>query len=168
MSEVCFDEGGPPFHIVLVYPEIPQNTGAIGRLCVGTGCALHLIEPLGFDISEKAVRRAGLDYWKDVHLFVYPDLATFWEKNLHPDHHFYLLSARQGEIYTRVKYRRGDYFIFGRESDGLPSALLDSPPGPVVRLPHHAGIRSLNLSNVASIVVYEGLRQLYPQVFGAG
>ena len=158
-------EGSSPLNIVLVHPEIPQNTGSIGRLCVGTACTLHLIEPLGFDISEKRVRRAGLDYWKNVRLRVYPDLDTFFEEHRSPEHRFFSFSARGGVPHTSLTYSRGDFLLFGRETKGLPKDLLQNPPGPIANIPHLTGIRSLNLSNVVSIAVYEGLRQIFPEDF---
>ena len=163
--------GAPPwgagqgFHVVLVHPEIPPNTGNIGRLCVGTGCHLHLIEPLGFDLSEKAVRRAGLDYWKDVALRVYPSVEAFFAEHRRPGARFFLMSARRGIPYTSASYQAGDYLVFGRESTGLPEEIWADPPGEALRIPIGPAIRSLNLSNAVAVVVFEGLRQLHREHF---
>lgn len=156
-------ETTPLLHVVLWEPEIPQNTGSIGRLCLGTGCRLHLIEPLGFSIDEKAVRRAGLDYWKNVDLRVY----THFEQVVAAlgSGRLYLASARRGRPYTQHHFQRGDALVLGRESVGLPDWMLDQFPEQILNIPTPGPIRSLNLSNAASVLVYEGLRQLQPQLF---
>lgn len=156
-------ETSPLLHVVLWEPEIPQNTGSIGRLCLGTGCRLHLIEPLGFSIDEKAVRRAGLDYWKNVDLQVHTHfeqvVAALGSARL------YLASARRGRPYTQHHFQRGDALVLGRESVGLPDWMLDQFPEQILNIPTPGPIRSLNLSNAASVLVYEGLRQLQPHLF---
>lgn len=145
-------------NIVLVYPEIPQNTGNIARTCAATGSRLHLIKPLGFDISEKAVRRAGLDYWDKVDVKVYENLNDFFAQN--QGGKFWFLSTKAKHCYTDVKYSENDFLIFGRESYGLPEPLLKENYGTTLRIPMLANLRSLNLSNSVAIVLYEGLRQL--------
>ena len=144
-------------NIVLHEPEIPQNTGNIARTCAATGTALHLIEPLGFSIDEKAVRRAGLDYWDKLSLFVYSSLDEFFEQN--PDGNFFFCTTKAKQTYADVVYPRASYLIFGRESAGLPEKLLKSHPGSCIRIPMKENIRSLNLSNAAAIICYEALKQ---------
>lgn len=145
-------------NIVLVYPEIPQNTGNIARTCAATGAKLHLIKPLGFDISEKAVRRAGLDYWDKVDVSVYENLDEFFASN--KGGMFWFLSTKANHSYTEVQYSENDFLIFGRESYGLPEPLLKENYGNTLRIPMLPNLRSLNLSNSVAIVLYEGLRQL--------
>ena len=148
-----------PFHIVLVEPSIPPNTGNISRLCAGTGTALHLVEPLGFDLSEKQIRRAGLDYWDSVDLRTYPNLEAFFERN--PDGNKYFFSTAGKQSYSEVNYAPGDYLIFGNETLGLPDELLAKHSEQVCNIPIQLDhVRSLNLSNCAAIVLYEALRQL--------
>ncbi len=159
--ELEFQWPEAPLNIVLVEPSIPPNTGNISRLCAATGSRLHLIEPLGFDLSEKKLRRAGLDYWKSVDLTVYPDLETFFEQN--PDGQKYFYSTAGSQNYSEVKYAPGDYLIFGNESTGLPDRLLAEHPDQVCNIPIKLdSVRSLNLSNCAAIVLYEALRQIDP------
>ncbi len=145
-------------NIVLVYPEIPQNTGNIARTCAATGSTLHLVKPLGFDISEKAVRRAGLDYWDKVEVKVYENLDEFFALN--KGGKFWFLSTKANHSYTDVKYSENDFLLFGRESYGLPEPLLKEHYADTLRIPMLANLRSLNLSNSVAIVLYEGLRQL--------
>jgi tRNA (cytidine/uridine-2'-O-)-methyltransferase len=148
-----------PFNIVLVEPSIPPNTGNASRLCAATGSRLHLVEPLGFDLSDKMVRRAGLDYWDAVDLTVYPDFGTFLEKN--PDGRKFFFSTAGRQNFHAVEYREGDYFVFGNETLGLPDALLEKHPDQVCNIPIKLDhVRSLNLSNCAAIVLYEALRQI--------
>ncbi|MDZ7783183.1 MAG: tRNA (cytidine(34)-2'-O)-methyltransferase [Halioglobus sp.] len=147
------------FNIVLHEPQIPPNTGNIIRLCANTGCALHLIEPLGFDLDDRKMRRAGLDYREFAALRVHPDLATFLRGA--PDSTVFAVSTRGTEPYHRVRYKKGDTILFGSETRGLPESVLASlSPQRVIRIPMRPGSRSLNLSNAAALVVYEGLRQL--------
>ena len=145
-------------NIVLVEPEIPQNCGNIARTCAATGCTLHLIRPLGFDISEKAVRRAGLDYWHMVEVFDYENLDDFFARNQVPQ--LWCLSTKAPRCYVEADYRDGDYLFFGKETKGLPEDFLAEHAEHCVRLPMVAGARSLNLSNSVAITVYEALRQL--------
>ncbi len=145
-------------NIVLVEPEIPQNCGNIARTCAATGTRLHLIRPLGFDISEKAVRRAGLDYWKDVEVFDYENLADFFSKN--QVEQMWFLSTKAPRSYTEAEFADGCYLFFGKETRGLPEELLAAHYDECIRIPMLPDIRSLNLSNAAAITLYEALRQL--------
>lgn len=146
------------FHIVLIEPEIPQNTGNIARLCVAAGARLHLVGPLGFSIDEKAVKRAGMDYWDRL------DLQTWesWEELLaaHPGIRFWLLSSKVERPYWNVEFAEGDFLVFGRESKGLPASLLKAYPKSSLTIPMTDGTRSINLSTSTGIVLYEGIRQL--------
>lgn len=145
-------------NIVLVYPEIPQNTGNIARTCAATGSKLHLIKPLGFDISEKAVRRAGLDYWDKVDVTIYENLEDFFNRN--NGGKFWYLSTKANHSYTEVSFSENDFLLFGRESYGLPEPLLKANYSDTLRIPMLPTLRSLNLSNSVAIVLYEALRQL--------
>lgn len=157
--ELDFQWPNIPLNIVLVEPSIPPNTGNISRLCAATGTVLHLVEPLGFDLSEKRLRRAGLDYWDSVDLTVYPNLETFFEQNPGGQKYFFSTAGNQG--YSAVDYAPGDYLIFGNETLGLPDALLAAHPEHVCNIPIKLDcVRSLNLSNCAAIVLYEALRQI--------
>ena len=144
-------------NIVLYEPEMPANTGNIGRTCVATGTRLHLIEPLGFKLDEKHLRRAGLDYWKDLDVTVYSDFADFLEKN--PGAKIYMASTKARHVYTEVAYGPDEYIMFGRESAGIPEEILVQYPENTVRIPMLQDIRSLNLANSVAIVLYEALRQ---------
>ena len=144
-------------NIVLHEPEIPANTGNIGRTCVATGTSLHLINPLGFDISDKAVRRAGMDYWKELDLHVYEDFEEFVEKN--PGARIYMATTKARKAYTEVEYKGNDFIMFGKESAGIPEEILVKYEDTSVRIPMIGEIRSLNLSNSVSIILYEALRQ---------
>jgi tRNA (cytidine/uridine-2'-O-)-methyltransferase len=145
--------------VVLFEPEIPPNTGNIIRLCANTGCSLHLIEPLGFDLEDKKMRRAGLDYREFAAVQLYPDLASFNEQQGHP--RIFAVTTKGATAYHRVDYQAGDALLFGPETRGLPGAVLDHlGAGRCIRIPMQAQSRSLNLSNAAALVVYEGLRQL--------
>ena len=147
-----------PLNIVLVEPEIPQNTGNIARTCAATGAALHLVEPLGFSISEKQVRRAGLDYWDLLELKTYPSLNDFFEQNING--HFYFASTKSKHIHSEVEYKEDTYILFGKETAGLPETLLKKYYDQCIRIPMKSDARSLNLSNSVAIIVYEALRQL--------
>ena len=154
-------------NIVLVEPEIPQNCGNIARTCAATRCRLHLIEPLGFDISEKAVKRAGLDYWPMVDLTVYSGLEEFFERNPDPD--LWLATTKAPQDYSKAAFTQDSWLFFGKETKGLPEAFLAEHYDSCVRIPMHPDARSLNLSNAVAITVFEALRQLdYPglQDFG--
>ena len=149
----------PKFSIVLVEPEIPPNTGNIARTCAATGVDLHLVKPLGFDIDEKAVKRAGLDYWPLVNVSVYENLDEFFLKNA--DKPKYYVSTKGKHSYTDFEYEDGAMFLFGKETKGLPKELLSENEDRTVRIPMvpKKELRSLNLSNSANIVIYEALRQ---------
>lgn len=154
-------------NIVLVSPEIHQNTGNIARTCAATGARLHLIRPLGFEITDKALRRAGLDYWYLLDVQIYDSLEDFFRQ--HPDAPIWLLSTKAPRSYAEVRYHDGDYLLLGRESAGLPEDLLEAHRDRCVRIPMRPEARSLNLSNAAAIVLYEALRQLeFPQMPGYG
>ena len=144
-------------NIVLHEPEIPANTGNIGRTCVATGTSLHLIKPLGFDISDKQVRRAGMDYWKDLALYVYEDFSDFIARN--PGARIYMATTKAKKAYTEVEYKEDDFIMFGKESAGIPEEILIRYEDTSVRIPMIGEIRSLNLSNSAAIILYEALRQ---------
>ena len=145
-------------NIVLVEPEIPQNCGNIARTCAATGCRLHLVRPLGFDISEKAVKRAGLDYWHLVDVRDYENLADFFAKN--DVKRMWCLSTKAPRRHTEAQFQEGDYLFFGKETKGLPEDFLEAHRDHCIRLPMREEARSLNLSNSVAIAVYEALRQL--------
>ena len=145
-------------NIVLVEPEIPQNCGNIARTCAATGCRLHLIRPLGFDISEKAVRRAGLDYWHMVEVKDYESLDDFYAKN--DVKQMWCLSTKAPRCYTEAAFEDGCYLFFGKETKGLPEEFLQQHETQCVRIPMRSDARSLNLSNAVAITVFEALRQL--------
>ena len=144
-------------NIVLVYPEIPQNTGNIARTCAATGAELHLIRPLGFSLDDKYMKRAGLDYWHMMHLTVYDNLEDFFQK--HPDAHMHYASTKAPRSYAEVAYGPDDFLVFGQETRGLPENLLERVYDHCIRIPMRAEARSLNLSNSVAIVLYEALRQ---------
>lgn len=144
-------------NIVLHEPEIPANTGNIGRTCVATGTRLHLIEPLGFSLSEKNLKRAGMDYWKDLDVRTYIDFEDFMEKN--PDARIYMATTKAPNVYSDVKYEPDCYIMFGKESAGIPEEILVKHKEDSVRIPMIGDIRSLNLSNSVAIILYEALRQ---------
>ncbi len=144
-------------NIVLFQPEIPSNTGNIGRTCVATGTRLHLIEPLGFRLNEKAIKRAGMDYWDKLDVTRYINYEDFLEKN--PDAKIYYLSTKGQNLYTEASYEEDCYLMFGKESGGIPEEILKEHPDQCVRIPMLEEIRSLNLSNSVAIVLYEALRQ---------
>ena len=144
-------------NIVLLEPEIPANTGNIGRTCVATNTRLHLIEPLGFRLDEKALRRAGMDYWKDLDVTTYIDFNDFMEKN--PGAKIYMATTKAPNVYTDVKYEPDCYIMFGKESAGIPEEVLVEHKEDSIRIPMLGDIRSLNLGNSVAIVLYEALRQ---------
>lgn len=148
------------FHIVFVEPEIPPNTGNIARTCAATNSVLHLVEPLGFSISDKAVRRAGLDYWPYVDLHVHESLEAFL--NEYGDRRMFLASTKGGHYYTQQQYMDEDMFLFGRETRGLPRDLIEARRDQVIRIPMSSNtrLRSLNLANSANIILFEALRQV--------
>lgn len=144
-------------NIVLHEPEMPANTGNIGRTCVATGTVLHLIEPLGFQISDKMLKRAGLDYWDKLDVRVYEDFDDFVAKN--PEAKIYMATTKAARSYTDVQYEDDCYIMFGKESAGIPETILQKYQDTAVRIPMWGEIRSLNLSNAVAIVLYEALRQ---------
>lgn len=144
-------------NIILHQPEIPANTGNIGRTCVATGTKLHLIEPLGFRLDEKAIKRAGMDYWKDLDVTVYVNFEEFLEKN--PNAKIYMATTKAKHVYTQVSYGPDDFIMFGKESAGIPEEILVNYEDTCIRIPMIGEIRSLNLSNSVAIVLYEALRQ---------
>ena len=144
-------------NIVLHEPEIPANTGNIGRTCVATNTRLHLIEPLGFRLNEKALKRAGMDYWADLDVRTYINFEDFLEKN--PGAKIYMATTKAPKVYTEVQYEPDCYIMFGKESAGIPEEILMEHKENCVRIPMINDIRSLNLSNSVAIVLYEALRQ---------
>ncbi len=144
-------------NIVLFEPEIPANTGNIGRTCVATNTRLHLIEPLGFRLDEKSLRRAGMDYWKDLDVTTYIDFQDFLDKN--PGAKIYMATTKAPNVYTDVQYEQDSYIMFGKESAGIPEEILVHHKEDSIRIPMVGDIRSLNLGNSVAIVLYEALRQ---------
>ncbi len=144
-------------HIILHQPEIPGNTGNIGRTCVATGTPLHLIEPLGFRLDEKAIRRAGMDYWQHLDVRRYMNFEEFRQQN--PGAKIWMATTKAKRTYTEVAYGPNDYIMFGKESAGIPEEILVEHEENCIRIPMLPAIRSLNLSNSVSIVLYEALRQ---------
>lgn len=151
------------FHIVLVEPEIPHNAGAAGRLALATDSTLHLVEPLGFSLADKYVRRTGLDYWQDVKLHVWPALETL-RRDAGASARFWFLSTKASQSPWNVGFQPGDYLVFGRETKGLPAELIQSEADQALRIPMApGGTRSLNLSTAVAIVLYEAVRQQGPE-----
>jgi tRNA (cytidine/uridine-2'-O-)-methyltransferase len=146
-----------PFHIVLVEPEIPPNTGNIARLCGATGTVLHLVGELGFSTDDRALKRAGLDYWQEVEIRYWADLEEL--KLAFPDGRFIYTSKKAATSYVNMDFREGDFIVFGKETKGLPEELLAANPGACARIPISGRVRSINLSTAAGIVLYEALRQ---------
>ncbi|WP_456272013.1 tRNA (uridine(34)/cytosine(34)/5-carboxymethylaminomethyluridine(34)-2'-O)-methyltransferase TrmL [Bacillus sp. AK031] len=147
-------------HVVLYQPEIPANTGNIARTCAATGTTLHLIRPLGFSTDDKMLRRAGLDYWQFVEIVFYDSLDEFFEKNAGGE--FFYLTKHGQKVHSGYDYSQKDkdyYFIFGKETNGLPDEIIANNQDRCLRIPMNDNVRSLNLSNTAAIVVYEALRQ---------
>ncbi len=153
----------PIFHIVMYEPEIPQNSGNVGRLCLAVQARLHLVHPLGFQTDAKMVRRAGLDYWNQVDVVEHADGAAFWRWA--EGRKCYLFSSLSERSYTQIPFADGDVYIFGRESVGLPQALVDAHGA--WTLPMIGNTRSLNVSNVAAIVAYTALQHVRPLLFGS-
>ncbi|MCR5431477.1 MAG: tRNA (cytidine(34)-2'-O)-methyltransferase [Lachnospiraceae bacterium] len=144
-------------NIVLLEPEIPSNTGNIGRTCVATGSSLHLIKPLGFELDEKHLRRAGMDYWKSIDLHIYENYEDFCNKNGSAVMHF--ATTKGQKMYTEADFGPDDFIMFGKESRGIPEEILIEHPESCIRIPMLGDIRSLNLGNSVAIVLYEALRQ---------
>ncbi len=158
----------PQLNIVLVEPEIPQNTGNISRTCAATGARLHLVEPLGFKIDDKKLKRAGLDYWPLLDITYYSSLEDFFARTNGP---YYYFSTKATHIYSDIEYPDGVYLMFGKETKGLPEELMYNDPDHAVRLPmiNNDSARSLNLSNTVAVGVYEVLRQWgFPELRTAG
>lgn len=145
------------FNIVLVEPEIPQNTGNIARTCAATGSALHIIKPMGFTIDDKKLKRAGLDYWHLLGVKYYDGLEDFFSQN--PDGRYFYSTTKAQNSYSQMEFKDGDFILFGKETKGLPEELLYKNPERCMRIPMINEARSLNLSNAVAIVVYEALRQ---------
>ncbi|MDP5275168.1 tRNA (uridine(34)/cytosine(34)/5-carboxymethylaminomethyluridine(34)-2'-O)-methyltransferase TrmL [Chengkuizengella axinellae] len=145
-------------HIVLVEPEIPSNTGNIGRTCAATGVRLHLVHPLGFETGDKALKRAGLDYWHEVDVEHHDSFEKLQAK--YAEHRFFFVETKTDHLYTDFEYQDGDFFVLGKESAGLPKEMLEANKDTCMRLPMTGAVRSLNLSNVAAVIVYEALRQV--------
>lgn len=152
------------FNIVLVEPEIPPNTGNVGRLCLATGSTLHLVKPLGFSMNDRQLKRAGLDYWDDVDLKVCDSLDALMEAKRLGDRYF-LVTTKSKRAYWDVKFRPGDFLVFGRETKGLPESLLAAHASDCITIPMD-GTRSLNLATAVAIVLFEAVRQ--QQIGGAG
>lgn len=146
-------------NIVLVEPEIPANTGNIARTCAVTGCALHLVRPLGFSTDDKQLKRAGLDYWSLLNVTYYDSIHELWDR--HPEARFYYVETKGGHWYSDVVYDMNDFLVFGKETKGLPRELIAQHQDEVVRIPmrNDAHARSLNLSNAVAIMTFEALRQ---------
>lgn len=145
------------FNIVLVEPEIPQNTGNIARTCAATGARLHLVKPMGFEIDDKKLKRAGLDYWHMLDITYYENIDDFFEKNKNGN--FYFASTKSLYRHSDVNFKGNDYILFGKETKGLDEKLLKDNKDKCIRIPMIEGARSLNLSNSVAIVIYEALRQ---------
>ncbi len=146
-----------PFHIVLIEPEIPPNTGNIARLCGATRSILHLVGKLGFSTDDRSLKRAGLDYWSEVDVRYWRDLEEL--KESFPDGRFIYTSKKAVTSYVEMSFREGDFLVFGKETEGLPDGLLAANPATSVRIPIFGRVRSINLSTAAGIVLYEALRQ---------
>ena len=150
------------FNIVLVEPEIPQNAGNIARTCAVTGCKLHMVKPLGFSVSDKYLKRAGLDYWQYLDITYYDNIEEVFAKHYKGDN-FWFFSTKAKNTHSDVQYKDGDFLVFGKETKGLPEPLLEKHYSKCVRIPMMGETRSLNLANSVCVGVYEGLRQLkYP------
>lgn len=145
------------FNVVLVEPEIPPNTGNIGRLCLATGSRLHLVQPLGFDMDDRQLQRAGLDYWKEVDVKLWPSFDALQQSQSQHDRIFFL-TTKTSRVYHEQQFTPGDYLVFGRETKGLPEALLAKHSDRLLTIPMH-GTRSLNLATAVAIVLYEAVRQ---------
>ena len=148
------------FNLVLVHPQIPNNTGAIGRLCVNAGATLHLIKPIGFDIDEKAVRRAGLDYWDKLDLHVWENIDDFFAHNK-IDSNAHFATTKTDKPYFEAEFKNGDYIFFGSETAGIPETILDKYKNQTITIPMTNKGRSLNLAISTGIVLYDAIRQTY-------
>lgn len=147
------------FNIVLIEPEIPNNTGNIGRLALGTGATLHLVKPFGFELSDKRLKRAGLDYWQHLQVIIYENTNDFFKKNA--DKEMVFFTTKSETLHWNITYKKDMYLIFGKESVGLPDSIVLDPDNTTAKIPLFSPhIRSFNLANAVAISVYEGLRQL--------
>jgi len=153
-------------HVVLVEPEIPPNTGNIARLCLAAGARLHLIEPLGFSIEDRFLRRAGMDYWKECDVHLWSDFSH-WQRE-HQSNRAWFFTTKGNRSHWEVDYQKGDALIFGRETKGLPEALLEQNQTSLVRIPMVEGVRSLNLATSAGIALYEAWRKIEKTGLGIG
>ena len=152
------------FKIVLVEPEIPQNTGNIGRNCVGVSCELHIVGPMSFEITDAQLKRAGLDYWQHLKWFYYPTYADWFKTVQNPDRVFYFTTKVKKTFYE-IPYQTGDWLVFGKETKGLPPEIINSNLSQAVTIPQTGPVRSLNLATAVAISIYEGYRQLnFPQL----
>ena len=155
-------------NIVLVEPEIPQNTGNISRTCAATNSSLYLVRPLGFEITDKHLKRAGLDYWQYLDLHYLDSIGELFEKHFKGDN-FYFMSTKGNKLYSEATFKDGDFLIFGKESHGLPEPLLEKYYEYTLRIPMWGNLRSLNLSNSVAVTLYEALRQNgFPELNGEG
>ncbi|MBP1154426.1 MULTISPECIES: tRNA (uridine(34)/cytosine(34)/5-carboxymethylaminomethyluridine(34)-2'-O)-methyltransferase TrmL [unclassified Paenibacillus] len=145
------------FHIVLVEPEIPANTGNISRTCAATGTWLHLVRPLGFNTDDKTLKRAGLDYWHAVNIEYHDSFQEVKDK--YRGSRFFMATTKAEKLYTDISFQDGDFLVFGKETKGLSPEILAEHPDTLMRMPMTEAVRSLNLSNAAAIILYEGLRQ---------
>lgn len=150
------------FNIVLVEPEIPQNTGNIGRTCVGTKCALHLIKPMAFEITDTQLKRAGLDYWAHLEWHQHENMSEWW-KCVPDSSRVFFFTTKVKKTYYDIKYQPGDWLVFGKETKGLPPELLQKYPEQAITIPQPGEVRSLNLATSVAIAVYEGYRQILYQ-----
>lgn len=148
----------PLHHVVLIEPEIPPNTGNVGRLCLATGAHLHLVKPLGFSIDDRTLKRAGLDYWKDVRVTVWESFAEL-QAMQPPDARYFFLTTKTTRAYWDARFQDGDFLVFGRETKGLPAPLLELHAGRCLTIPMSGSTRSLNLATAVGIVLYEAVRQ---------
>jgi len=148
------------FNIVLVNPQIPQNTGSIGRICVNTNSVLHIIKPIGFDMSQKALRRAGLDYWKLLDVRLWESIDEFYEKNLDDIERFYFSTTKSDKPYFKMEFKKGDYLFFGSETSGIPMEFMQKNSKNMMTIPMGENGRSLNLSVAVGIVLYDAIRQV--------
>ena len=148
------------FNVVLIEPEIPPNTGNIGRLCLATGSTLHLVKPLGFSIDDRELKRAGLDYWKEVDVRLWDSLEDL-QRSQEPTARLFFLTTKSDRAYCDARFQPGDFLVFGRETKGLPEALLAANPEQLLTIPMR-GARSLNLATAVAIVLFEAVRQQRP------
>lgn len=148
------------FNVVLVEPRIPQNTGNIARTCAATGCGLHIVKPMAFEIDDKKLKRAGLDYWQYLNVQYYDNIEDFFEKTKNENSRYHFATTKAPHTYAEAEYKDNDYILFGREDAGLPEELLYANEERCIRIPMIAEARSLNLSNSVAIIVYEAMRQV--------